>query len=70
MTNIKLSEQPKILNGLIEGLAQASGGCSQLIHLHSDPRFMNLRWAIDQARQACISVATYEARKITRVKPV
>lgn len=63
------AEQPKVLNTLIESLAQAAGGASQLVHHHQDPRFVILRTAIDEARDMCIHIATINASKITRVKP-
>lgn len=69
MTEITQSEQPKILNTMIESLAQASGGCSQLVHARQDPRFINMRWMVDRARDACIQVAQFEAGKITMRKP-
>lgn len=70
MGDIKILEQPKILNTMIESLAQAAGGCSQLIHHNQDPRFLILRTAIDEMRDWCVSHATFQARKITNIRPV
>lgn len=68
MTKPKPQDSPKILNKMIDGLAQASGGCSQLIHLMHDPRWVALRNGIDFAREGCINVATFQATKITVIK--
>jgi len=59
---------PKVLNALIEALAQASGGCSQLAHHRRDPRYLGLRTYIDMARDLCIAQATFEATKVTMVR--
>jgi hypothetical protein len=70
MTETKLQEAPKILNNLIDGLKQASGGCSQLIHGRQDMGWLVLRQAIDLATEGCISVATFQATKVTAVRPM
>ncbi len=70
MTDTKLSDQPRLLNDLIESLGQASGATSQLIHMHQDPRWMMIRDALDLAREGCIGLATFQARKVTPVKPL
>lgn len=69
MTDIKASEQPKILNSMIEALAQASGGCAQMTHHRGDPRWIAMRQTIELVRDACISQATFQASKVTAVKP-
>jgi len=61
---------PVLLNGIIEGLTQATGACSQLIHAHQDPRFMMLRETLESARDICKQQATFAATKITRIRPI
>ena len=71
MKDIKVSDQPRMLNELAEALGQASGGCSQLIHqMNGDPRWMILRQAIDLSREGIMQLATFHASKITPVKPL
>lgn len=64
---IKVSDQPKLLNELIEGLTQAIGGCSQLTHTMQDPRWMQMREMIELARERVMYEASFEARKIKMV---
>jgi len=69
MTEINVSEQPRILNELIEGLRQASGGCSQLTHALGDPRWMMIRECVDLTQEGVLSLATFAASKVSTVKP-
>lgn len=69
MGQLDVSDQPKLLNELVESLGQAVGAASQIIHLHQDPRWMMVREALELAREGVMSVATFEARKVTIVKP-
>jgi hypothetical protein len=68
MKDVKLRDQPAILNSMIEALGQASGGCSQLLHHKKDPRWLIMRNGIDLARDAAINMATFQAQKITAIK--
>lgn len=58
---------PKLLNQAIEGLKQASGGCSQLIHTRHDPRWITLRQAIDLSIEGLTGLATIAANQITGI---
>lgn len=60
----------KLLNDLIGGLSQASGACSQLVHMRQDPRFMLLRKTIDSASSVCKAHAQFSATKLNRVTAV
>lgn len=70
MTNIKVSDQPVILNELLESLAQAAGGASQLIHTQRDPRWMFIREIIECTQGAILEQATFAARKVSVLKPL
>jgi len=59
---------PKLLNQAIDGLKQASGGCSQLLHTRTDPRWLVLRQAIDLTTDGLIGLATFAASQITGIK--
>lgn len=65
---MKEQTAPQLLNQMIDGLKQASGGCSQLIHTRQDPRFLVLRQAIDLAVEGIIGLATFEASRTTITK--
>lgn len=62
---IAVSEQPKILNDMLEGLGQAIGACSQLIHFLQDPRFILLRDFLDLAHEGITEQATLYAGSLT-----
>lgn len=49
----------QILHELIDGLTQASGGASQLIHQHQDPRLMMVREAIELTKSGCMSLSPH-----------
>lgn len=66
---IKVSEQPRLLKELVDGLAQAGGGASQLIHTLSDPRWMIIRDAVELSKEGIMEIASFEARKISVIKP-
>jgi hypothetical protein len=68
LSEVKISDQAVLLKDLIGSLNQAEGACSQLIHHHSDPRWMFLREAIHVTTQGCLKVATFEARKSVFLK--
>lgn len=55
--------QPQMLQQLIEGLTQAEGACSQIIHQHEDPRWMMIRQALSLTKEGCFLRATFEAKK-------
>ncbi len=59
---------PKLLNDAVDGLAQASGACSQLIHTRQDPRFMLMRKTIEMVSDICKQQATYAASIVTGVR--
>lgn len=66
---INISEQPRLLSELVDSLAQASGGASQLIHSLGDPRWIMIREAVDLLKEGVMSIASFEAKKITLIKP-
>ena len=51
-----------MIGDLLESLKQASGACSQMVHDHSDPRWMMLREMIEAASHACASTAAIPTR--------
>lgn len=67
MTDIKISEQPRILNELAQALGQAIGGASQLIHLRYDPRWMIIREALELAKEGIMAKASFDAAKVIAV---
>lgn len=69
MKNIAISDQPRILNELVESLGQAAGAAGQLIHTMSDPRWMVIRESLDLAKEGVLKVATFAASKVTAVRP-
>lgn len=69
MNNIKISEQPKLLNDLVESLRQAAGGASQLVHMMGDPRWMMIREAIELTQEGVLGIMTIETKKIGLIKP-
>ena len=64
-----VTDQPILLNQLVESLGQAAGGASQLIHTIRDPRFIVIREAIELAKEGVLQLATFQARKVTYIKP-
>lgn len=67
--NIDISEQPVLLNQLVEALNQAAGGASQLIHAMQDPRWLMVRDMIELTKHGALDQATFAASKITAIKP-
>lgn len=63
-----MKSSAKTLNEIVEGLTQAHGAVSQLIHLHQDPRWFVVRDAIALTKEGCIHVATFAATKFTPVR--
>ena len=56
--------RPALLMGdMIDGLTQATGACSQLIHLLQAPQFIFIREMLDGAKHATTMMATYEAKR-------
>ena len=68
MKPLPVSAQPKLLNELIESLAQAAGGASQLVHHMRDPRWMGIRDIIELVQGGVLEVATVST-KISIIKP-
>lgn len=46
--------QTEILREMVEGITQASGASSQLIHALHDPRFMTIRQALDLMKEGLL----------------
>ena len=69
MPEIKISDQPKLLDDCLEGLRQAAGGASQLAHSQRDPRWLFIRELIECTQGAVLEQATFAASKITTVRP-
>lgn len=69
MSNIQVSDQPALLNQMIEALGQAAGGASQLIHSQRDPRWIFIREMIECTQGAVLEQASFAARKISVIKP-
>lgn len=67
--DVKISEQPKLLKELAEGLTQAAGACSQLTHALQDPLWMDFRETLEMTQERVMKVATFEARKTIFLKP-
>lgn len=68
MKELKVSDQPRLLNELVQALSQAAGGASQLIHQMQDPRWMMIREAIELTQEGVLEVATF-ATKLSIIKP-
>lgn len=68
MRQINVSDQPLLLNQMIEALSQAAGGASQLIHTQRDPRWIFIREMIECTQGAVLEQATFAAKNITTVK--
>lgn len=47
----------KLINRFIEGLSQAIGASSQMIHQHQDPRWMTLRDLLTAVKETTVAVA-------------
>lgn len=58
----------RLLNEMIGGLAQSTGGCSQLLHMRQDPRWMMMRKVIESASDVCKQHATISAQKLNGFK--
>ncbi len=60
----------KLFTDAIEGLDQATGACSQLVHLHGgDPRWMIMRDAVDMVKDECRRQAKISASISVAVRP-
>lgn len=67
--NKKIVSQPEILNKMLYSLQQASGGCSQLVHLMGgDIRFVVLRDTIDLTKEGVLELATQQITTLTGMK--
>lgn len=55
MVNLATSET-QMLKDLMDGLTQASGSASQMIHMLQDPRFIPMRDTIDMVKAGCLDV--------------
>lgn len=64
-----IANQPKLLNDLIEGLAQSAGAASQILHAHRDPRWFVIRDALELAKEGVGLLAVAEAKRYTAVRP-
>jgi len=52
----------QLLNELIDGIIQAEGAASQLIHTGGNPRFwMIIRDALDLTKEGCIAMSPHNA---------
>lgn len=60
-------DQVRILKELAESLSQAIGGCSQLVHQLRDPRFMQIREALELTQEG-VMILTKVQTKIIRPK--
>lgn len=69
MKEVSIHEQPRMLNEILEGLKQASGAASQLIHQTQDARWFVIRDCLTLAQEGITEVATFQARQISTVKP-
>lgn len=69
MKEIKISDQPRLLNELVEAISQAAGASGQLIHTMNDPRWMVIREALDLTKEGVLKLATFAASKVTAVRP-
>lgn len=56
---------PQLLNELVESITQAAGACSQLIHVHQDPRWMTIREMLDLFKEGIVGAATFQASKVS-----
>ncbi len=70
MKQIQISDQPTILNEMVQALAQASGGASQLIHSQRDPRWIFIREIIECTQGAILEQASFAAKKVSLIRPV
>lgn len=59
---------PKLLNNIVDGLSQAIGASSQIVHMHQDPRWMAIRETLEIAKKGCTNYATFAATKTRIVK--
>ncbi len=68
MTITNPKSQSRILNEMVDGITQAAGACSQLIHTMQDPRWMTIREMLELTKEGMVASATYAAKKINVVK--
>lgn len=45
-----------MLNDFMDGLSQAFGGCWQMAHMHSDPRWLVIRDGIGSVKDTCVKL--------------
>ena len=64
-----MKTQQEVLKELVESLGQAAGACSQLIHQQQNPNFIVIRQAVELMKEGVLGLATFEAKKITPIKP-
>lgn len=55
---INSKNEAEILRDMMDGLTQASGSASQLIHLLQDPRFIPMRDVLDMVKAGCLDVVS------------
>lgn len=55
-----------LLKELIDGLTQASGAASILIHMQQNPRFIPLREALNLAKEGVIHKASMQVEKMAK----
>lgn len=61
--------QHQIMNRMVYGLTQATGGLSQLIHIRQDMRYSIMRESLDLIKECILKKITCDATKtvITKV---
>lgn len=58
---IIVAQNPTLLRELMEGLTQAIGGCSQLVHqMGGDARFMVIREALELTKEGLMSMTSFD----------
>ncbi len=60
----------RVLNEAIDGLSQAIGAASQMIHHHSEPRFLAIRDALELTKEGMTHLATMAVTKTRIIKAV
>lgn len=58
---IFVAQNPTLLRELMEGLTQAIGGCSQLVHqMGGDARWLMIRDALELTKEGLMSMTSFE----------